>query len=420
MESPQKRSSSKHHTPDAPGTPNHPEDSQETQILNPSLINTEPQGTRPQVRTPEPQTRSGSTGPEALFTSPGQIPDFDWDDFRLQYEQALAKANDKELELLREFDGLVKYFNVWAAAASAHDNERAVKRLQTRQRYVQIGEENLAHRKQHLAEVVPFRISNTKIITELVINNNLQDDLEAFHHKHFSETALLHFATQFLSAESYDGAEEADCGDGLGYYPDGVKRTLTDEQIEIFRHSELEAERRKAEKARDMDDGEIEDDQATNLTDITSLPSGETDAKTKKKKKKKGGKGKNRRQEVKPDLRKRTWDVVDVGMYNLDYDGEAGSAAHEGNPAKRRQSEIQSRGSADDSIKLCLAAEVGPLGRSMSSNNLLSDLATPNPPYLFRSSKYFEWMLKFDANRGVRLQINKPWNFSNRSVPEFG
>ncbi|KAI6283923.1 hypothetical protein MCOR27_003000 [Pyricularia oryzae] len=349
MESPQKRSSSKLHTPDAPESPNHPEDSQETQILNPNLINTEPQGTRTQVRTPEPQTRSGSAGPEALFTSPGQIPDFDWDDFRSQYEQALAKANDKELELLREFDGLVRYFNVWAAAASAHDNERAVKRLQTRQRYVQIGEENLAHRKQHLAEVVrafqsalallsrqvPSRISNTEIATEF--NNDVQDDLEAFHHKHFSETALSHFATQFLSAEDHDGAEEADYDDGLGYYPDGVKRTITDEQIEIFRHSELEAERRKAEKVRNREDGEIDDDQATALTEITSLPSLETDAKTKKKKKKKGGKGKNRRQEVKPDLRKRTWDVVDVGMYNLDYDGEAGSASHEGNPAKRRQ-----------------------------------------------------------------------------------
>jgi len=34
-------------------------------------------------------------------------------------------------------------------------------------------------------------------------------------------------------------AEEED--DGLGYYPDGVKRTLTDEEIAIFRHSEIEA-----------------------------------------------------------------------------------------------------------------------------------------------------------------------------------
>jgi hypothetical protein len=29
--------------------------------------------------------------------------------------------------------------------------------------------------------------------------------------------------------------------DGLGYYPDGVERTLTDEQIAMFRHTEIQA-----------------------------------------------------------------------------------------------------------------------------------------------------------------------------------
>lgn len=33
--------------------------------------------------------------------------------------------------------------------------------------------------------------------------------------------------------------EDDDDDDGLGYYPDGVKRTLTDEQIAMFRHSEI-------------------------------------------------------------------------------------------------------------------------------------------------------------------------------------
>jgi hypothetical protein len=39
--------------------------------------------------------------------------------------------------------------------------------------------------------------------------------------------------------------------DGLGYYEDGVKRTLTDEQIRIFRHSEIHAllRERQAEEA---------------------------------------------------------------------------------------------------------------------------------------------------------------------------
>ena len=41
-----------------------------------------------------------------------------------------------------------------------------------------------------------------------------------------------------------NGAEDVE-EDGLGYYPDGVKRTLTDEQIAMFRHSEIYALERK-------------------------------------------------------------------------------------------------------------------------------------------------------------------------------
>ena len=39
--------------------------------------------------------------------------------------------------------------------------------------------------------------------------------------------------------EAFDAGDEYD--DGLGYYPDGVKRTLTDQQIAMFRHSEIYA-----------------------------------------------------------------------------------------------------------------------------------------------------------------------------------
>lgn len=122
---------------------------------------------RSEVRTPELQTTTSTTttttnqrasgslaGQEGLPTSPGQIPSFDWEEFETLYEQALAKANEQERELLREFDTLIKYFNVWASAASAHDHERAVKRLQTRERYVRIAEQSLSQRKQHLTEVV--------------------------------------------------------------------------------------------------------------------------------------------------------------------------------------------------------------------------------------------------------------------------
>lgn len=42
-----------------------------------------------------------------------------------------------------------QYFRAWASAASVHDNERAVKRLQTRQRFVNLSEEKMAQKQQH-------------------------------------------------------------------------------------------------------------------------------------------------------------------------------------------------------------------------------------------------------------------------------
>jgi len=54
-------------------------------------------------------------------------------------------------------------------------------------------------------------------------------------------------------AEEY--YEEAD--DELGYYPDGTKRTLTDEQIAMFRHSEIQAILRKRRLRKE--NGEISD-----------------------------------------------------------------------------------------------------------------------------------------------------------------
>lgn len=87
-------------------------------------------------------------------STPGHIPPFDWEEFETRYELALADMDGEEKELLEEFDRLVNYFNVWASAASAHDDERAVKRLQTRERYVKIEEQSLSQRKQHLTEVV--------------------------------------------------------------------------------------------------------------------------------------------------------------------------------------------------------------------------------------------------------------------------
>ncbi|CAN8101364.1 unnamed protein product [Discula destructiva] len=87
--------------------------------------------------------------------SPGaHLNSFDWDDLEKRFERALADATEHEQALLAEFGDLVKYFNVWASTASAHDDERAAKRLQTRTHYVQIKETDLASKRQHYESVV--------------------------------------------------------------------------------------------------------------------------------------------------------------------------------------------------------------------------------------------------------------------------
>ena len=62
----------------------------------------------------------------------------------------------------------------------------------------------------------------------------MQDDLRIFHAKHFPHASapsqFVHGAENVEEpAEEYYEYDEED--DGLGYHPDGVKRTLTDEQI---------------------------------------------------------------------------------------------------------------------------------------------------------------------------------------------
>ncbi|TID16392.1 hypothetical protein E2P81_ATG11820 [Venturia nashicola] len=65
-------------------------------------------------------------------------------------------------------------------------------------------------------------------------------DLTAFHTRHFGNGSLpSQFFIQSEPAFEYEEYEED--YDGLGYYLDGVKRTLTDDQIAMFRHSEIQA-----------------------------------------------------------------------------------------------------------------------------------------------------------------------------------
>lgn len=205
----------------------------------------------------------------------------------------------------------------------------------------------------------------------------LQTEIAAFHAEHFSTAAIHQFSLDFLQPmasaddEIYDANNEYDVGeeddDGLGYYSDGVKRTLTDEQIAIFRHSELEQLRRDREKAAFqrppgdaavMEDALLEPTKAAKHEDASSSEDGEIESDTpkprtqagKKKKKRNKKKAKPRsdplqhgdpgwfKKTVKPDLRKRTWDKVEAGMDSLDYeDSPQNAAGSQAGPAAQRR-----------------------------------------------------------------------------------
>lgn len=146
-------------------------------------------------------------------------------------------------------------------------------------------------------------------ISRLIFTNQSQDDLANFFEAHFTPDAVANFGWAFMNLDVYSQSRDtpAQCNwdyedDGLGYYEDGVKRTLTDEDIEFFRQSELRELRQQQSRS-----------QAG-----TSKPEAASANRVNKKTNKRNGK--NGRREPKPDLRKRTWDVVDAGLDTLNYD----------------------------------------------------------------------------------------------------
>jgi len=80
------------------------------------------------------------------------------------------------------------------------------------------------------------RDGNVQTKTDLRVPTVTEDDLERFHQSHFTHAPL---PAAFMPDHQLEELDEED--DGLGYYPDGVKRTLTNEQIVMFRHSEIQA-----------------------------------------------------------------------------------------------------------------------------------------------------------------------------------
>lgn len=90
-----------------------------------------------------------------------------------------------------------------------------------------------------------------------------KEDLQSFQAKHFpaAHAYPTKESDQFYIEKG--GEEFYNDDEDLGYYPDGVQRTLTDEQIRIFRHSEIHALRRE-QQARE----EEEEDRAKHLREV--------------------------------------------------------------------------------------------------------------------------------------------------------
>ncbi|KAM3065441.1 hypothetical protein ACMFMF_011163 [Clarireedia jacksonii] len=183
-----------------------------------------------------------------------------------------------------------------------------------------------------------------------------QNDLLNFYTAHFSHHPSAHFAANFLGPAANENAEPVEEDDGLGYYSDGVKRTLTDEQIAIFRHSEIQAllrKRRHADTDADHNTHKIED-VPNNKADAGEVieefsyaePIGPVRPNSKKnlnKNNRKARKAQEARekgwfkQNVKPDLRKRTWDKVEQSIGTLAYDDEGGLGNQSSTSAPQRR-----------------------------------------------------------------------------------
>jgi hypothetical protein len=164
-----------------------------------------------------------------------------------------------------------------------------------------------------------------------------------------------HFSTTFLGPVEEEYTEEAEDDDGLGYYDDGVKRTLTDAQIAIFRHSEIQAllrERRHAAEAKNQDvaekssnpaagqgkseEGELEIEKRNDISTASPVSNGQPLGRKARKAQQAKQKG-YFKQKIKPDLRKRTWDNVDYDMGSLDYDDQSSGAPTANSASQRRR-----------------------------------------------------------------------------------
>ena len=86
--------------------------------------------------------------------------------------------------------------------------------------------------------------------TETILPSADVAQLKDYHQRHFPGQPIPSISP------SDKQQEEGEDDDGLGYYADGVKRTLTDDQIKMFRHSEIQRLLSKRRQARSHQEDE--------------------------------------------------------------------------------------------------------------------------------------------------------------------
>ncbi|KJR83056.1 uncharacterized protein SPSK_04559 [Sporothrix schenckii 1099-18] len=176
------------------------------------------------------------------------------------------------------------------------------------------------------------------------------EELFAFHESHFSHLSTADFGARFTSLP--EPASEEPQEDGIEAQE--VERQAATEVVdgdEYDPEATFDLHFTHADFAATCEDGEIPNDGIEN-----GMESEKEQDKTRKKRRRRKnntGNSKARRhlglgsngsnggngepKHPKPDLRKRTWDVVDTGLGSLDYDGaERGGDAMQSAPQRRR------------------------------------------------------------------------------------
>lgn len=98
----------------------------------------------------------------------------------------------------------------------------------------------------------------------------MQADLRDFHAKHFPCAPAPEHNLHGVGDEPAEGFYEEEDEDNLGHYDDGTPRTLTDEQIAMFRHSEIQAIIRKRRQQRENDGGSEEGEAEDSVAELSA------------------------------------------------------------------------------------------------------------------------------------------------------